>query len=193
QEWIEGELTDAAGRSALGGGGAGVLAEDVALSGEGGVHVPEHLTDEEGGTPPCAAFTGWNAPIQQEGGEAGGHVAVEGTGGVSLCALQFARLAGARVIATSSSDEKLARARELGAAEGINYRTTPEWDREARALTGGRGVDHVVEVGGAGTLERSLRAVRAAGRISMIGVLTGGAGQVPLFPVLMKQIRVHGI
>jgi NADPH:quinone reductase-like Zn-dependent oxidoreductase len=106
--------------------------------------------------------------------------------------LQFARLAGARVIITSSSNEKLERARKLGAAEGINYKETPEWGEKARELTGGRGVDHVVEVGGAGTLGQSLRAVRMDGQISLIGVLSGG-GQANPMPILMKNVRVQGI
>ena len=117
---------------------------------------------------------------------------VQGTGGVSLFALQFARMAGARVIATSSSDAKLARARELGASDGINYKTTPDWDVAARNLTEGLGVDHVVEVGGAGTLPRSIKAVRLGGHIALIGVLTGG-GEVDPRPLLMKNIRLQGI
>jgi NADPH:quinone reductase-like Zn-dependent oxidoreductase len=120
-------------------------------------------------------------------------VLVQGTGGVSLFALQFARLSGARVLATSSSDEKLKRVRELGASDGINYKTTPDWDRRARELTDGAGVDHVVEVGGAGTLGRSLKAVRMGGRVSMIGVLTGGSAEVTVLPILMKGARVQGI
>jgi NADPH:quinone reductase-like Zn-dependent oxidoreductase len=119
-------------------------------------------------------------------------VLVQGTGGVSLFALQFARLAGARVLATSSSDAKLQRALALGASDGINYRTTPEWGDRARELTGGRGVDHVVEVGGAGTLPQSLRAVRLGGHVSLIGVLTG-YGQFNPVPVLMKQVTVQGV
>ena len=115
-----------------------------------------------------------------------------GTGGVSLFALQFAKLAGARVIATSSSDAKLERARQLGASDGINYKTTPEWDKKVRELTGGVGVDHVVEVGGAGTLPRSLKAVRTGGHIGLIGVLSGGAECNPM-PVLMKSVRLQGI
>ena len=119
-------------------------------------------------------------------------VLVQGTGGVSLFALQFARLAGARVIATSSKDDKLERARALGASDGINYKTTPDWDKAARTLTGGVGVDHIVEVGGGGTLGKSLRAVRVGGRVSVIGVLSGG-GEVNFVPILMKNIQVQGI
>jgi NADPH:quinone reductase-like Zn-dependent oxidoreductase len=120
-------------------------------------------------------------------------VLIQGTGGVSLFALQFARLSGARVIATSSSDAKLERVRQLGASDGINYKSTPDWDKKVRELTGNVGVDHVVEVGGAGTLGRSLKAVRMGGRISLIGVLTGGGGEVNPVPALMKNVCLQGI
>jgi NADPH:quinone reductase-like Zn-dependent oxidoreductase len=191
--WQKGALTEAGARSALGGAVDGVLAEYVVLPEGGVVAFPEHLSDEEASTLPCAALTAWNALVTEGGVGPGDTVLVQGTGGVSLFALQFARLAGARVIATSSRDDKLERARELGAADGINYKSTPEWGDRARELTGGDGVDHVVEVGGAGTLPQSLRAVRLAGRISLIGVLSGGGGQVSLFPVLMKNVRIQGI
>ena len=190
--WVEGELNDDKGASALGGAVDGMLAEYVVLPAEGVVHVPAHLSDAEAATLPCAGVTAWNA-LMEGGLQAGETVLVLGTGGVSLFALQFARLAGAKVIATSSSDEKLARARDLGAAEVINYKTTPEWDKRVRELTGGKGVDHVVEVGGAGTLGRSFKAVRTAGHIPLIGVLSGGAGEVNPIPVLMKALRVRGI
>jgi NADPH:quinone reductase-like Zn-dependent oxidoreductase len=190
--WLEGELTDAKGRTALGGSVDGLLAEYAVLPEESVVAVPEHLTDEEAATLPCAAVTAWNGLVHAGGVRPGDTVLVQGTGGVSLFALQFARLAGARVIATSSSDEKLARVKELGASAGINYRTTPEWGEPVRQLTAGRGVDHVIEVGGAGTLAQSLRAVRTAGHIALIGVLSG-YGQVNPLPILMKGVRVSGI
>jgi NADPH:quinone reductase-like Zn-dependent oxidoreductase len=193
QKWLDGELTDAKGRSALGGGGEGMLAEYVVLSEEGVVHVPTHLTDEEAATLPCAAVTAWNALVPSGHLKAGDSVLVQGTGGVSLFALQFAKLGGARVLATSSSDEKLARARQLGASDGINYKKVPEWEERVRELTDGVGVDHVVEVGGAGTLGKSFRAVRTGGTIALIGVLTGNSGQVNPLPVLMKNIRLQGI
>ncbi|MBV9122443.1 MAG: NAD(P)-dependent alcohol dehydrogenase [Planctomycetes bacterium] len=192
QQWLDGALTETKARSALGGGIEGVLAESVVFSEEGLVRVPEHLTDEEAATLPCAAVTAWHALITEGKLKAGDCVLLQGTGGVSLFALQFARLSGARIILTSSSDAKLERARQLGAAEGINYKTTPEWDRRVRELTEGVGVDHVVEVGGAGTLPQSLRAVRLGGQISLIGVLTGG-GEVNPMPILMKNVRVQGI
>jgi NADPH:quinone reductase-like Zn-dependent oxidoreductase len=192
QKWVSGQLTDAGARSALGGGTEGVAAEYVVLDAEGVTPVPEHLTDVEAATLPCAAVTAWNALVTQGQIKAGDTVLIQGTGGVSLFALQFAKLHGARVIATSSSDAKLERVRQLGASDGINYRTTPDWEEKVRALTG-QGVDHVVEVGGAGTLAKSLRAVRGAGQISLIGVLAGNDGQINPVTILMKCVRVQGI
>jgi NADPH:quinone reductase-like Zn-dependent oxidoreductase len=192
QQWLAGEPTDAAARSALGGGGPGMLAEVVVLHEDGVVSLPEHLSDEEAATLPCAAVTAWHGLIAAGNLQPGQTVFTQGTGGVSLFAVQFARLAGARVIISSSSDAKLERARGLGASEGINYKTTPDWEKAVRQLTGGVGVDHVVELGGAGTLGKSLQAVRLGGQISLIGVLTGG-GEVNPMPILMKNIRVQGI
>jgi NADPH:quinone reductase-like Zn-dependent oxidoreductase len=193
QDWVDGEPTEEKTQRALGGGIDGVLAEYVVLEEQGVAHVPAHLTDEEAATLPCAALTAWNALVTQNGVKAGETVLTLGTGGVSIFALQFARMSGARVIATSSSDEKLERARALGASDGINYRATPDWDERVRELTGGRGVDHVIEVGGAGTLGRSLRAVRMGGRVSLIGVLSGRGGEANPLPILMKSVRVQGI
>jgi NADPH:quinone reductase-like Zn-dependent oxidoreductase len=192
QTWIEGALTESKSKSSLGGGGPGLLAEYVVLNAEGVVPVPAHLSDEEAATLPCAGVTAWCALVSEGQLKAGDVVLVQGTGGVSLFALQFARLSGARVIGTSSSDDKLKRVRELGASDGINYKTNPDWDKVVRDLTGGTGVDHVVEVGGAGTMPKSLRAVRIGGRISLIGVLTGG-GEFNPMPILMKKARVQGI
>ena len=190
--WQEGEPTEAKAHSALGGDVDGLLAEFAVLPEDGVVAVPEHLSDAEAATLPCAGVTAWNALMTGGGTRPGDAVLLQGTGGVSLFALQFARLCGARVILTSSSDEKLQRALAMGAAEGINYKTTPDWDARARELTGGRGVDLVVEVGGAGTLPKSLRAVRMGGRIALIGVLSGG-GEFNPIPILMKAVRVQGI
>ncbi|WP_437719726.1 zinc-dependent alcohol dehydrogenase family protein [Sorangium sp. So ce861] len=193
QRWIDGEISWAKIKGALGGELPGVLAEQVLVDQQGVVAVPPHLTDEEAATLPCAAVTAWNALFASSHLKAGDTVLVQGTGGVSILALQLARAAGARVIVTSSSDEKLERARSLGASETINYRSTPDWDTQALALTGGAGVDHVIEVGGEGTIARSLRAVRVGGRVSLIGVLSGGAPALNLFPFLMKQIAAQGI
>jgi NADPH:quinone reductase-like Zn-dependent oxidoreductase len=193
QRWLCGEITEDKARSSLGAQLDGVLAEYVVLDEDGVVHVPDHLSDEEAATLPCAAVTAWHALMTEGGVKPGDTVLILGTGGVSLFALQFARLAGARVLATSSSNAKLERIAQLGASDGINYKENPDWDKTTRTLTGGVGVDHVVEVGGAGTLPQSLRAVRMGGRISLIGVLAGGSGQVSPLPILMKNVRVQGI
>lgn len=191
-KWLEGELNDAKGRSALGGSVDGLLAEYAILHEDAVVTVPEHLTDEEASTLPCAAVTAWNGLVCAGGVKPGDSVLIQGTGGVSLFALQLARLAGARVIATSSSEEKLARVKKLGASDGINYRTSPEWGEPVRQLTGGRGVDQIIEVGGAGTMAQSLRAARIGGHIALIGVLSG-YGQFNPLPILMKGVRLTGI
>lgn len=191
QDWVGGRIHDGAGRSALGGEIDGVLAERVVLSGDGVIKYPPHLTAEEAAALPCAGLTAWNA-LAEGGLRAGETVLLQGTGGVSIFALQIARQFGARVLITSGNDEKLERAKEMGAAAGINYRTTPDWDKWARAQTGGEGVDHIVEVGGAGTLERSFRACRTGGHIALIGVLSG-TGSINPMPVLMKSLRVRGI
>ena len=192
-KWIAGEITEERARSALGGGGDGMLAEMVAIDAEGVVHVPAHLTDEEAATLPCAAVTAWHALVSEGGMKSGDTVLVQGTGGVSIFALQLATLGGARVIVTSSSDDKLKRALAMGAHDGINYKSTPDWDKRVRELTDGRGVDYIVEVGGAGTLTQSMKCIKAGGQISLIGVLTGGAGQINPLPILMRNIRVQGI
>lgn len=193
QKWLAGELTAEKAESALGGAIEGMLAEYVVLHEDGVVRVPEHLTDEEAASLPCAAVTAWNALFTSGGLKAGDTVLIQGTGGVSIFALQFALLAGARVIATSSSDEKLERVLQLGASDGINYKQTPDWGKKVRELTAGDGVDYVVEVGGAGTLSESLRAVRYGGQISLIGVLTGGSAEINTASILMKNVKVQGI
>jgi NADPH:quinone reductase-like Zn-dependent oxidoreductase len=191
QEWDDGPLSEAAAQSALGGDRDGVLAEQVVLAETGVVPVPPHLSFEEAATLPCAALTAWNA-LTTDFDVRDKTVLLQGTGGVSTFALQFAKGLGARVLITSGSDDKLARARTLGADAGVNYRTTPDWEKWAREQTGGTGVDLVVEVGGAGTLDRSVKATRHGGRIALIGVLAGGTGFNPV-PVLMKGITVRGI
>ena len=192
QRWIAGRITPEASASALGGAVHGMMAEYVVLDEDGLVHIPAHLSFEEAATLPCAAVTAWHALAEHARTRAGDTVLVQGTGGVSIFALQFARLLGARVIATSSSDAKLARTFSLGASDGINYRTTPEWQDEAVKLTAGAGVDEVVEVGGAGTFARSLGAVRLGGCISLIGVLTGAAEVNPT-GIMRKSLSVRGI
>ena len=192
QGWIDGGIDDAKWRTALGGSIDGVAAEYRVFAEEGLVAIPDYLSYEEASTLPCAAVTAWNA-LFEAGSLAPGHrVLTLGTGGVSIFALQLARLAGARVMITSSDDQKIAHALELGAAEGINYRAAPDWDKRVRELTNGRGVDHVIEVGGAGTLPRSMRAVRTGGTISLIGVLAEGTEVNPT-PILMRHLCVNGI
>lgn len=191
QSWDDGPCTPEAMADALGGPVDGVLAEEVILRADGVVPIPAHLDFEAAATLPCAALTAWNAMVEIARVKPGQSVLLLGTGGVSIFALQFAGLLGARAIITSSSDAKLERARELGAWRTINYRTRPEWEREVLALTEGRGVDAVVEVGGAGTLPRSIASVRVAGTIALIGVLTGGA--IDPSAVMRKSIRLQGL
>jgi NADPH:quinone reductase-like Zn-dependent oxidoreductase len=191
--WVDGPPDDQKARSALGGGAAGMLAELVVVPDQGLLTWPIHLSALEAATLPCAAVTAWNALVTSGGVKPGDTVLIQGTGGVSLFALQFARLAGAKVIVTSGSDHKLARALDMGAASGINYKTTPDWDKRARELTGGKGVDQIIEVGGAGTLPRSLRAIRTGGYVALIGVLSGVTAEVNPMPILMRNIRVQGI
>lgn len=193
QVWINGRPP--AGLAALGAAPVnGMLAEHVVLHEDGLVALPQALSFEEGATLPCAAVTAWHAlmvagkPIKP-----GDSVLALGTGGVSIFALQFARAAGARVIVTSSHEEKLERARKLGATDTINYKTTPEWGKGALDLTGGRGVDCVVEVGGAGTLSKSFQAVGFGGKVALIGVLAGPAGDTSPHPLMFKSASLHGI
>ena len=171
----------------------GVLAEYAVFAEQDAVAVPAHLSVEAAATLPCAAVTAWRALVDLGRVAPGETLLVIGTGGVSIFGLQFAHLAGARVLVISSSDEKLERARALGAAGCINYRTSPEWEREVLKLTDGRGVDHVLEVGGAGTLSRSIASVAVGGRIALIGVLTGvGAAGSP-YGLLGKQASLQGV
>lgn len=180
-------------RQTLGGPLDGMLAEEVVLSEEGVVKVPEHLSDVEAATLPCAALTAWSALIWQGKLKAGDTVLLQGTGGVSLFALQFAKMSGARVIISSKSDEKLERAKALGADLTINYKTDTNWGKTARSMTDGLGVDHVVEVGGAATLNQSLKAVRPGGRISVIGVLGSTQAPISILPILMQNLTLQGV
>ncbi len=191
QSWIGGDIEPYHVASSLGGSIDGVLAEYVLFDQDGLVPVPEHLSFEQAATLPCAAVTAWNALYAGRPLKAGETVLVLGTGGVSIFALQFAHAAGARVIATSSSDDKLARAKALGASDGVNYRQHPAWEKPVLDLTGGRGVDHVVEVGGAGTLPRSVEAARIGGQVHLIGVLTGG--EINPTPMLRRNLLLRGI
>ncbi len=193
QAWLAGEPSRERLRASLGGPLDGTLAEFMLLDEEGLVAIPGDLSDEQAATLPCAAVTAWNALVTEGGVVAGDTVLVQGTGGVSIFALQLGVLLGARVLVTSSSDAKLARAKELGAWELINYKEIPAWGVRARELTGGRGVDHVVEVGGAGTFEQSLQALRPGGTLSLIGVLAGAALELRLPAIQMRMLRVQGL
>jgi NADPH:quinone reductase-like Zn-dependent oxidoreductase len=191
QGWIDGEISEAKGKTALGGALPGVAAEFAVFDAAGLTAPPDHLTDAEAATLPCAGVTAWHGSQTVKRGE---RVLIQGTGGVSLFALQFALMRGARVIGTSSSAPKLARLADMGAETGINYKEVPEWGDKVREWAGNIGVDHVIEVGGAGTLPQSFRAVRMGGRISLIGVLAAGnAAAVNPVPILMKTICVQGI
>jgi NADPH:quinone reductase-like Zn-dependent oxidoreductase len=194
QDWISGPRKGEHVLTALGGGVDGCLAEYMCLNERGVSKVPAHLTDQEVATLPCAALTAWNTLNCTGSLKAGDLVVVQGTGGVSTFALQFARMAGARVVATSSSDEKLETARKLGATHLINYKTTPKWGSQVMKLTDGGGADIVVEVGGVGTMMESLKAIRIGGYIGVIGVLTGGSGgEMPTAHIMGKSARVQGI
>jgi len=191
--WHAGGPTIEGLSKALGGSLDG-CAQDYLLIGEDGVvKVPDYMTDMEAAMLPCAALTAWRALVVEGNLKAGDTVVVQGTGGVSIFALQFAKAAGARVIATSSSDDKLARAQDLGADHVINYKTTPDWGVAARAFTGGRGVDHVVEVGGAETFTQSLAAIRVGGHVAVIGLLSGVMKDMNVATMFSQNARIHGI
>ncbi len=191
KRWEGGRMRAPIMASALGGAEEGMLSEEAILPQTALVAIPEHLTWEEAGTLTCAGVTAWNALVAQGCLKAGDTVLVMGTGGVSIFALQFAKMMGARVIVTSKSDEKLERARGLGADETVNYADTPDWDEAVMELTGGQGVDHVVEVGGPGTLQKSINATGFGGHIGMIGLLS--LGEVNVVPLLRKSVRLSGI
>jgi NADPH:quinone reductase-like Zn-dependent oxidoreductase len=193
QTWHDGTYGGAHWAGTLGGPRDGTFQELMLLSEDGVVKAPKHMSAAEAAALPCAAVTAWNALVAQGNIKAGDLVLVQGTGGVSIFALQIAKMMGAEVIATSSSDAKLERVKALGADHLINYTDDPDWNKTARDISGGRGVDHVVEVGGAGTLDRSIRAVRPSGAISLIGVLAGGAGELNLGLVVTQNIRLQGV
>ncbi|MGA2878543.1 MAG: NAD(P)-dependent alcohol dehydrogenase [Bryobacteraceae bacterium] len=193
QKWIHGPYAREYGASALGGAIDGVLTRYRVFDQDGLLPVPEHLSYQEAATLPCAGLTAWNALVPTTHVHAGDTVLLLGTGGVSIFGLQFAKLHGARVIITSSSDEKLAQARALGADETINYKATPEWDKEVLRLTGGQGADIVLEVGGGETFVRSMNSVRASGQMAVIGVLSGVAGTIPVGLIGIQTLSVRGI
>ena len=193
QRWVGGEPSPTLQASALGGALDGMLAEFAVLEEDGVVKIPAHLSLEEGATLPCAGVTAWDAIMNHAKLIAGQSVLLLGTGGVSIFGLQLAHAMGIIAIVTSSSDAKLARAKALGAACGINYKTTPDWDKVAVEFTGGRGVDHVLEVGGGATLTRSFGAIRHGGKISIIGSVSGGATELNPGLIFSKRANVQGI
>lgn len=189
QSWLAGPPSKERISQTLGGPLDGTLRPEMVLDEQGLVAVPAHLDWEEAACLPCAAVTAWNAISDQP---AGSRIVVQGTGGVSLFALQLAKAAGMDVLLTSSSDDKIERARALGADHCVNYRETTEWSRAVRAWARD-GVDCVVEVGGAGTLEQSLRCLKPGGKIAMIGILSGNSKPLNVLPILMQQLRVQGV
>lgn len=193
QNWQDGGPSQAKSRGGLGGDIDGMLADYVALPERGVSHFPAHLSYQEAATLPCAALTAWNALFHAANTKPGDTIVIQGTGGVSIFALQFAKLVGARVLGTSSSDEKLERAKTLGLAKALNYKENPEWSSWVKKQTSGEGADVIVEVGGAGTLKESMKAVRVGGTIAQIGVLTSSEERFEVTSVLMRQIRLIGV
>lgn len=194
QKWLHGAPTpDRVLKWSMGGPLDGMLAQQVCLSEEGVVKVPAHLTYEEASTLPCAALTAWSCLFRHGNLKPGDTILALGTGGVSIAALQLAKMASAKVIITSSSDEKLERAKKLGADHTVNYKQNAKWSGAVREATGGVGVDHVIEVGGVGTLEQSIRACRMGGTISLVGVLAGPSAPLNLTLVLMQDMRIQGV
>lgn len=192
--WIDGEPAPEKVAGAPGAGADGVLAEEIVLHEAAAVPIPSHLNDVEAAALPCAGVTAWNTLFEEGGLKPGDTVLLLGTGGVSVWALQLAKAAGLRAIITSSSDDKLQRARELGADATINYRRTPEWQDEVLGLTNSRGADLVVEVGGQGTLIRSIASTRMGGRVAIIGGVSGfGASNVQPLHLIGGAKRLSGI
>jgi NADPH:quinone reductase-like Zn-dependent oxidoreductase len=192
RDWVDGSPDDAALRTGFGGGIDGFLRERAAIPAHCLLAVPPSMTLPQAATLPCAGVTAWHA-LTRAGAHAGQSLLLLGTGGVSIFGLQLGRALGCRCIVTSSSDEKLARARALGAAEGINYRTQPDWNLAVRALTLGRGVDQVLEIGGAGTLARSIGATRVGGTVSLIGLVARADSNPPVMPAALDCIDLQGV
>lgn len=194
RDWLDGPPTLTTAATDRGGRVDGVCADSIVVPAYSVVPVPEYLSDAQAATLPCAALTAWTALFRYDAITPNSTVLVQGTGGVSTFAAQFAKAIGARVIVTSSSDEKLAWFLEKGWADiGINYRQEPEWGKKVLQLTQKHGVDHIIEVGGADSLNQSLVAIRMGGQISVIGMLGGGVGSVNVIPLLMKGVRVQGV
>ena len=193
QNWISGEPDLERLTQSLGGPIDGTMAEFMCLHETGVCKVPAHLSDVQAATLPCAALTAWSALVTYGATKPGDHVLVQGCGGVALFAVAFAKLLGAHVTVISSSDERLARVRALGADAGINYRQTPEWAKATREFTAGRGYDLILELGGEKTLPQSLRCVRPGGTLAMIGILSGSAMTASLGSIITRQVRLQGV
>jgi len=191
--WVSGRPSPDTFGSALGGAVDGMLSQYVTIGEQALVALPPSLTYEEGATLPCAGVTAWNGLFTRGHIQAGDNVLLEGTGGVSIFGLQFAVAAGAKPIITSSSDEKLARARTMGAVGTVNYKTTPDWEVPVRALTGGGGVQQVLEVGGRDTLPHALKTMAQGGHIALIGGLGGFGGDLPVTSVMGNGLTLSGI
>lgn len=191
--WPRGLPDSAAHAGAHGGPLDGTMRALMPVPAAAVLHAPAHLTAAEAAALPCAGVTAWSAVVEQARIKAGQRVLIQGTGAISLFALQFAKLQGAEVVLISSSDEKLERGRALGADHLINYRDVPDWHKPVRAMTEGLGVDHVVDVGGAATLENAIAAVRTSGSISLIGVLGGSRPPFDLGRVVTRNIRLQGV
>lgn len=191
--WLAGALAEEHHRHALGGTRDGMLAEEVVLPEGAWVRLPAYLSYEQAATLPCAGVTAWHALFEAAALRPGETVLVQGSGGVSIFALQLARAAGAHVVATSSSAEKRNRLERMGARATVDYRAEPKWGDAVREATGGRGVDVAVEVGGAGTFDQSVRALRYGGTMSLLGILAGSQGPIDTYAVFHKGLRVHGV
>jgi NADPH:quinone reductase-like Zn-dependent oxidoreductase len=193
QRWISGEPDLERLTQSLGGPVDGTMAEYMCLSEEGVSKVPSHLSDIEAATLPCAALTAWSALVTYSNTRPGDRILVQGCGGVALFAVAFAKMLGAHVTVISSADDRIERVRQLGADAGVNYRTTPEWAKATRDITGGKGYDLIVELGGEKTLPQSLRCIRPGGTLAMIGVLSGGAMATSLGLIVTRQVRLQGV
>lgn len=193
QQWTDGKIDDNGLNSAMGGSIDGVLGDYFILQADCTVKIPDHLSYNEAATLPCAATTAWHALVEVGNIQPGDTILLLGTGGVSIFGLQIAKAKGAKVIITSSSDEKLQRAKEMGADFTINYQTTPEWDQEVLKFTQGEGVNNVLEVGGAGTFEKSVACTKANGTVSVIGILSGLENPTISLMTIFNLLRIQGI
>jgi NADPH:quinone reductase-like Zn-dependent oxidoreductase len=193
QRWVSGEPDLERLTQSLGGPIDGTMTDYMCLSEEGVSKIPAYLSEVEAATLPCAALTAWSALVTSGNTRPGDRVLVQGCGGVALFAVAFAKMLGAHVTVISSSDERLARVKALGADAGINYRSTPEWAKATREITGGRGYDLILELGGEKTLPQSLRCIRPGGTVAMIGILSGSTMATSLGLIITRQVRLQGV